>query len=101
MRDHCSDAKRAVIRYDSKYAAKTVQGIFNGDKNIKLYKKIRDIYQEVKQTHTVIFSHVKGHSNHRWNDMVDAMAKRGAGGTTCCVGRYAESIVGTPCEEDK
>ena len=31
-------------------------------------------------THTIHFVHVKGHSKNEWNEIADAMAKRGANG---------------------
>eukprot|EP00969_Alexandrium_andersonii_P192377 8497318-Alexandrium_andersonii.AAC.1 len=33
--------------------------------------------------------HVKGHSGEQWNEAVDRLAKRGAGGERCQVGRWA------------
>ena len=35
---------------------------------------------EARKRHTVDFLHVKGHSNHQWNDAADTLANRGATG---------------------
>merc|ERR1711871_1201365 len=79
-RDFCKDAKTICIKYDSEYAAFTIQGIYNGQKNKKLYNTVRDIYEEVKATHKVLWYHVKGHSGNIYNDMADSMATKGAKG---------------------
>ena len=49
------------IRFDSEYAAKSVLGIYNGDKNKELIVNIRQIYNHVKNTPLV--STVSTHSN--------------------------------------
>ena len=49
------------IRFDSEYAAKSVLGIYNGDKNKELIVNIRQIYNHVKNTSVV--STVSTHSN--------------------------------------
>ena len=82
------------IRFDSEYAAKSVLGIYNGDKNKDLIVNIRQIYNHVKNTpvvstvathsniltttssssgsvgtasrYCIQFSHVKGHSDNKW-----------------------------------
>lgn len=71
--------KTVVFRYDSKYAANSITGVFNGKKNRKLVDTVRDLYKKVQaegvETKMV---HVKGHSNDRWNDRADHLAQRGA-----------------------
>lgn len=85
---------RVALRYDSEYAAKTVTGEFNGEKNKELYSTIRHIYREVKyggkysnrsdltgqqrRPITLTFEKVKGHSKDKWNDRADALANDGA-----------------------
>jgi ribonuclease HI len=82
--------KRVVIRYDSEYAAKSVQGIFNGKKNVELIAQVRKHYASVlRAVEEVSFVHVKGHSNARWNDRADELAGQGAAGRVCAEGRYA------------
>lgn len=104
-----------VIRYDSEYAAKSVMGLFNGEKNKNLYMNIRRIYETVKAGGTyaeghlggqrrrpidVKFEKVKGHSGDMWNDRADHLANQGASGLTCGVGRYKEFSSKRPEELD-
>jgi ribonuclease HI len=65
--------KVATIMYDSEYASKSIQGIFNGDKNKALILKCRDKLSDVGKTR-VKFKHVKGHSGDKFNDMADKLA---------------------------
>eukprot|EP00597_Dinobryon_sp_UTEXLB2267_P017622 CAMPEP_0201113684 /NCGR_PEP_ID=MMETSP0812-20130820/77978_1 /ASSEMBLY_ACC=CAM_ASM_000668 /TAXON_ID=98059 /ORGANISM="Dinobryon sp., Strain UTEXLB2267" /LENGTH=225 /DNA_ID=CAMNT_0047377237 /DNA_START=478 /DNA_END=1155 /DNA_ORIENTATION=+ len=83
-----------VIHYDSFYAAKSITGEFNGNKNKELYLNIRKIFQQLKVERSnlnISFEHVKGHSNNKWNDLADKLANRGSAGETCNTGRYALS----------
>ena len=97
--------QRIVIRYDSEYAANSVQGIFNGKKNTELIAEVRKYYTALKQVILVggstrsealevDFSYVKGHSGARWNEYSDMLAGRGASGEACSTGRYAQNGVG-------
>lgn len=85
------------IRYDSEYAAKSVTGAFNGEKNKQLYTNIREIYKSVqsggvcrdgqhagqrRKPVNIKFEKVKGHSGDIWNDKADNLANRGASGLT-------------------
>ena len=83
------------IRYDSEYAAKSVQGIYNGKKNCDLIHRIRLLYKEVslhrKAEHSVIWEHVKGHSNDAFNDRADSLALQGSSGELCKTGHYADA----------
>ena len=94
------------IRYDSEYAAKSVTGTFNGEKNKQLYTNIREIYKSVqsggvcsdgryegqrRKPVNIKFEKVKGHSGDIWNDKADNLANRGASGLTSRSGRYAAS----------
>lgn len=82
---------RIFIRYDSEYAAKSVQGIFNGKKNVELIEKIRVILRKVKNVvGSVTFLHVKGHSGHLYNDRADQLANLGAALAMGTGGRYSE-----------
>lgn len=81
--------QRVVIRYDSEYAAKSVQGIFNGKKNVALIATVREHYAGLcRAAEEVSFVHVKGHSDSRWNNVADELAGRGAAGKVCMLGRY-------------
>lgn len=62
------------IRYDSVYAANSIQGIFNGLKNKLLIYKIRDLYKEVNER--VSFDHIKAHSGNKFNDRADELASK-------------------------
>ena len=71
--------KDVVFRYDSKYAANSITGVFNGAKNQKLIMTIRKLYEKLKaQGLKPNWAHVKGHSNDKWNDRADHLARRGA-----------------------
>lgn len=91
----CCSRPSVAMRYDSEYAAKTVYGAFNGEKNKELYLNIRKIYNEVikggkytegrlkgqqRRPINVIFEKVKGHSGDKWNDRADFLANQGAKG---------------------
>lgn len=65
---------KVTIRYDSMYAAKSVQGIFNGEKNKILIQNIRKLYEPIKEK--VNFEHVKAHSGNKFNDRADKLASK-------------------------
>jgi ribonuclease HI len=86
------------IRYDSEYAAKSVQGIFNGQKNTELIHKIRAIYKSllaggrrddgtIRDGMKIHFEKVPAHSGVKWNERADQLALQGRT-MTCRVGRY-------------
>ena len=91
-----------IINCDSTYAGNSVLGVFNGSKNSHLIRNIRGLLSDVQGAlHRALFSpadphpqypqrpgggdehtglviaHVKGHSNHRWNDRADELANMG------------------------
>ena len=97
------------IRYDSEYAAKSIQGIFNGEKNTDLIATIRKVYRSLTTTATDTEKHrsegsgnlprrrrvvvmnwtkVKAHSGDRWNERADQLATRGISGEVCAEGRF-------------
>ena len=88
-----------VIKYDSDYAAKSVQRIYNGKKNQELINRIRVIYDAVgtsrKNAHLppIEFEFVKGHSHNVGNDRADYLANIGSIGSSCSAGRYAEETL--------
>lgn len=74
----------AIIRYDSEYAAKSIRGIFNGNKNTELIVYIRNLLREVQaKGRTLAWEHVKGHSGDEMNDRADYLAGVGASGRFC------------------
>ena len=97
------------IRYDSMYAAKSVTGEFNGEKNKPLIMSIRRLYDALKfpsgtsactaarapprRRRPVDFTwtKVKSHSGDRWNERADQLASLGIQGRVCSVGRYGQS----------
>jgi ribonuclease HI len=83
-----------TIFYDSEYAAKSVRGIFNGKKNKKLIKRIREIYQHeaTRRGGRITWTWVKGHGNNEFNNRADTLANLGAAGLKCLVGRYAPVV---------
>lgn len=67
-----------TICYDSEYAAKSVIGEFNGEKNKTLITACRNLLKEASNKSTIKFKHIKAHSGNEYNDMADELAKMGA-----------------------
>jgi ribonuclease HI len=83
-----------IVCSDSEYAAKSVTGEYNGNKNKPLIQNIRQILQETRrsllllQSHQsssshnflssslsqLYFVHVRAHRGHYWNELVDSLA---------------------------
>lgn len=80
--ENCPAVPSVVIRYDSEYAANSVLGVFNGEKNKQMIAHIRGLLARVRTQQRVFFSKVKGHSGHEWNELVDRLAKEGAAKST-------------------
>ena len=72
-----NDSRSVLIRYDSKYAAMVAQKLWSAKSNIQLARTVQLLYTETSKHRTVYFSHVKGHSNHKWNEYADKLANRG------------------------
>jgi ribonuclease HI len=69
--------RNVIIRYDSEYAARAIQGIYkNITKNIALIRKTQDLLTQ-DTSRTIKFDHVKAHSTDNWNNRVDMLAKQG------------------------
>lgn len=90
--------KQIIVLYDSDYAAKSVMGLFKGEKNKELIQTIRGIFQslndEMKLFHKnmncgINFAFVRGHSNDFFNDKADGLAFLGATGFWTSQGRYS------------
>jgi ribonuclease HI len=84
---------RVCIRYDSEYAAKSIQGIFNGEKNADLIANVRRLYRQASVGRFIVFEHVKGHSNEKFNSRADVLAKRGASGESSCFTEQRSQLV--------
>lgn len=70
-----------VIRFDSEYAANSVQGLYKSKKNVALITTIQQMLRDVvDRGFEISFIHVKGHSSERWNDRADELANFGATG---------------------
>lgn len=86
--------KRAVICYDSEYAAKSISGEYNGKKNRELIVHSRRLLDEANRAlraiggEGIIFAHVKAHRGHYWNERADSLANDGMRGGFAPVGRY-------------
>ena len=77
-----------LLRYDSQYAANIMTGRWQPRANKALAGRLRRKWREasVKLRGQLWCTHVRGHSNHQWNDAADKLAKigrdgRGASGT--------------------
>lgn len=79
---------RVVLCYDSTYAAKSISGEFNGNKNRELIVLGRSLLAQLRARVDVHLVHVKAHSSHAWNELADALALRGAGGELLCCHRF-------------
>ena len=75
-----------VLRYDSKYAALITVGVYKAKKNKAL---VATAQKEWRLTYAakqgnMWMRHVKGHSNHEWNEVADELAKKGCSGKYRC-----------------
>ena len=83
--------RRVLLRPDSEYAASVATGTVAVRENHDLAAVVRSLYLALlkQRSHRVSWAHVKGHSEHIWNDVVDELAKRGA---SC--GNYGGGVPG-------
>lgn len=88
---HETSGRPVTIYFDSLYAANTASGKWNGPKNKALSKIVQGLYRRVCRTREVSLEHVKGHSDHPWNDRADLLANRGVH-SCCTIGRYDEDV---------
>lgn len=91
VRDVLSNCEVCVY-HDSTYAINVITGEMNAKKNKTLVERGMALLIEARTSCTVTFKHVKAHSGHQWNDLADALAKRGATGDVCDVGRWSDFL---------
>ena len=83
--------RRILIRPDSEYVAKIATGKISPHENLTLARATRKLYLELykRREGKVGWSHVKGHSKQKWNDVADNLATKGAG-----TGEYGSGMPG-------
>jgi len=68
-----------IVRYDSTYAANMAVGRWKPKSNKRLVHTIQNTYEMARRLfNKVSLTHVKGHSNHPYNDVADELANLGA-----------------------
>jgi ribonuclease HI len=90
-----SEGAAVVIRYDSKYAANIANGTWTAHKNTKLAESVQALHKKCTKKRRIAFSHVKGHSNHMWNDEADRLANKGGTGLSSYAVSTGSSIGGS------
>jgi len=78
-------AKRPIlIRFDSSYAEEIALGQITPKKNLRLAQHLRQLWMKVHKERAgqVWARHVAGHSGHKWNDLADELANKGATGSS-------------------
>ena len=83
---------RILIRPDSEYAMGVALGDNSPSVNTQLARVARALYQRLcdSRSGNVGWAHVKAHSGHKWNDIVDELATKGSRcepGQACVPGR--------------
>ena len=91
VRDSLSSSD-VCIYHDSTYAVNVITGEMKAKKNKALVERGATLLVEARGSCDVRFEHVKAHSGHKWNDLADALAKRGATGDICAAGRWTDSL---------
>jgi ribonuclease HI len=86
-----------VIRYDSKYAANISNGTWTAHANQLLAKVVQALHTKCSKKRRIVYSHVKGHSNHMWNDEADRLANMGGRGESSSV---TSSVTGGSADEN-
>ena len=69
-----------LVRPDSKVVVGWATGSTVARNNPELVVNLRNIYKQVSKLWRIRWSHVKGHSEHTWNDVADELAEEGCKG---------------------
>ena len=71
--------RRVLLKPDSEYTAGVAEGIVHAKENIALAHVVHTLYKKLRSQRRgrVGWMHVKGHSKHKWNDVVDTLAVNG------------------------
>jgi len=91
VRDVLSNCDVCVY-HDSTYAVNVITGEMKAKNNKALVEKGATLLIEARGSCDVTFKHVKAHSGHQWNNLANALAKRGATGDLCDTGRWRDSL---------
>ena len=80
INDAPSPQHRILLRPDSEYAMGIALGDVTPRENLELSRVVQTLYRCLREARggKVGWSHVKGHSGHKWNDLVDELATRGS-----------------------
>ena len=83
-----------LIRFDSKYAGDMTVGRRRSRSNKVLVRNVQRLWQRAKSHLKGLLwcSHVYGHSNHKWNDRADELAKRGKSGAGVAPRRRRQGV---------
>ena len=75
-------SRPALIRYDSTYAANMAAGRWRAKSNKRLVASVRMLWTQAHEHlgGRLWASHVDAHTDHRWNDRADELARHGKGG---------------------
>ena len=88
---HFSDREAITIYSDSQISVDLVTGKTDPQDNKPLVYFVRSLYADMNRRISLV--HVKGHSDHLWNNHADELCRRGG---CCTVGRYGRD---TPTRE--
>ncbi len=68
-----------LLRPDSEYSVGVLTGRVDAEENAELVEQVRTLLERLRAQRKgrVGWSHVRGHSKHKWNDRADALADEG------------------------
>ena len=79
---HLTQSRAIVIRFDSAYASMIASGSWKARKHKDLAAEARAAWTDLRKhtTNNLWLRHVRGHSEHAWNDRADHLASQGRQG---------------------